>query len=236
MRIVTWNLHSGVGTDGVRSVARIAEELRALRPDVVCLQEVCRRFPPAALEDQPRRIARALGMRALFGPTLGGAAMGYGNAVLTGLPMVSSSLHFLPNARERASGRVKGEKRGAVVADLEAVGRSLRVICTHWGLDAGDRLEAAADLARLARETGGPCVMAGDLNARPGDAEVARLLAEAGLRDAGAETDLPTFPAQGPHSRIDFVLHTPDLIAEELPVPVSIASDHLPVVCDLRLR
>ncbi len=37
LRIVTWNLHGGIGLDGVLDVERIARELADLEPDVVGL-------------------------------------------------------------------------------------------------------------------------------------------------------------------------------------------------------
>lgn len=52
MRIVTYNIRGGLGLDGRRSIGRVAETLRALRPDVVCFQEVHQRTPWGGLTDR----------------------------------------------------------------------------------------------------------------------------------------------------------------------------------------
>ena len=81
-----------------------------------------------------------------------------------------------------------------------------------------------------------PTILIGDLNAEPGAAELQPLLAR--LRDAwdpGAGPGL-TFPADTPVKRIDYVLVSRHFDVHTTRVPVSVASDHRPVVVDLTLR
>ena len=40
MRLVTWNIHGGLGRDGRRDLGRIAALLEDMRSDVAALQEV----------------------------------------------------------------------------------------------------------------------------------------------------------------------------------------------------
>jgi endonuclease/exonuclease/phosphatase family metal-dependent hydrolase len=70
-------------------------------------------------------------------------------------------------------------------------------------------------------------LLVGDLNARPEDPELSRLL-EVGFRDADL-TGLPTAPAGNPSKRIDYVLATPDFRLRGIRRPFTEASDHLPV-------
>ena len=40
VRILTYNIHSGVGTDGVYDLERVAGVIRRASADIACLQEV----------------------------------------------------------------------------------------------------------------------------------------------------------------------------------------------------
>jgi endonuclease/exonuclease/phosphatase family metal-dependent hydrolase len=40
VRVMTWNIHGGVGPDGHRDLGRVVELVRRHSPDVVALQEV----------------------------------------------------------------------------------------------------------------------------------------------------------------------------------------------------
>ena len=80
-----------------------------------------------------------------------------------------------------------------------------------------------------------PVVVCGDLNEPFGGTAVRSLLARAGLIDADAGGNRPTFPSTTPTSRIDYILHSPDLRVASFEVVRSTASDHLPVMADLAL-
>ncbi|MCC6730877.1 MAG: endonuclease/exonuclease/phosphatase family protein [Chthonomonadales bacterium] len=224
MRIVTYNIRGGLGLDGRRSIGRVAETLRALRPDVVCFQEVHQRTPWGGLTDQPRRLGRLLAMRFVFQRTIDLGFGGYGIGIATRLPVRSVARHALPGG---------AEGRGALQAELETPDGAVRVFCTHWGLDPEERDRQAALLARLVRSAGGPTTVCGDLNAGPHDGCVRGILEGAGLCDADAERDRPTFPGGAPTRRIDYILFTPALRAERVDVGDSRASDHLPLAADL---
>lgn len=45
--VLTYNIHSGIGTDGVYDVERIAGVIRRSKADIVCLQEACLPKQPA---------------------------------------------------------------------------------------------------------------------------------------------------------------------------------------------
>jgi endonuclease/exonuclease/phosphatase family metal-dependent hydrolase len=78
--------------------------------------------------------------------------------------------------------------------------------------------------------------MMGDLNARPGDPEIAPLtetLDDAWL--AAGDGAGFTFDAATPHARIDYILTSEGLVARTAAVVPSDASDHLAVVADLDL-
>lgn len=210
--------------DGVRSTRRIAETLRPLSPDIICFQEIYERIPPA-LEDQPARLAELLNRRFNFQRCLDFAFGGYGNGIAA--PVLGQCFrHILPSGREQ---------RGALELRVRGVGgvHALTVFCTHWGLEAGERMLQAEALANLANAAPRPLVIAGDLNETPDGAAVQDLMKRAGLIDAGRDNNAPTFASINPSVRIDYILHSPDLRAASFEVISSQASDHLPVLADL---
>src|SRR5687767_5307361 len=70
LKIGVYNVHGGVGTDGVTDLPRIARVLKSAVPDVVALNEVNRPFHGGAYNDV--ELAKELGpeWEATFGKTI----------------------------------------------------------------------------------------------------------------------------------------------------------------------
>lgn len=222
MRLATYNIRGGLGIDDRREIRRIAAVLREAGAEVVGLQEVHQRLPQSRLADQPRSLARALGMRCLFGPALVIGPGRYGNAVLASVPARRRAIHRLPG---------EGEPRTALEVELEMDGRPLTLFCTHFGLSTAARERQATALAAAVRASGPPAALVGDLNAGPEAPEIQALLA-AGLRHAAPPVE-PTFPSDVPQHRIDYILLSPELECRSCAVVSSTASDHLPIVAEI---
>ncbi len=230
MRIVTYNIRGCLGIDGVRSPKRIADVIRGTGAQVVCLQEVHQRLPESGFQDQPHRLGRLLGMRCVFQCNFRLGVGRYGNAILTALQVLSRHSTELPNACERARILKLPERRGLLEVVLDTPAGPLTVMTTHWSLDAQDRLDSAPVVAERLRRAQGPVILCGDFNATP-DSEEIRLLAEVtGLQDAGAPGNEPTFPADVPSARIDYVWLSEGLDTAKAETISTDASDHLPVV------
>src|SRR6478672_11980833 len=163
VRLVTFNIHHGVGDDGRHDLARLAQVLAAADADVICLQEVDRHFGDRSENvDQGLLLARALDMQLAWGPAVDeprpdGRPRGeYGNALLSRLPILVSDVHPLPGA---------GEPRSALRTMIELDGGALWVTTTHLSRTGGP--ERAAQIAALVAlhtepmETG---VLVGDFN------------------------------------------------------------------------
>jgi endonuclease/exonuclease/phosphatase family metal-dependent hydrolase len=222
MRVISYNIRGGLGMDDRRDIRRIASVLREAAADVVGLQEVHQRLPQSGLADQPRALARATGMTCLFGPALALGPGKYGNAVLASVPARRRAIHRLPG---------EGEPRAALEVELEMEGRPLTLFCTHFGLSSAAREMQAAALAIAVHEARAPVVLVGDLNAGPDAPEIWALL-DAGLHHAAPPLE-PTFPADLPGHRIDYILLSAELVCRACMVLASRASDHLPVVADI---
>ncbi|MEK0083786.1 endonuclease/exonuclease/phosphatase family protein [Benzoatithermus flavus] len=156
MRLVSYNIHSCVGTDGRRDPARIAAVLEQLEPDVVALQEVDSRVSRGGL-DQATILAVRLGMGLVEGPLLREHIGHYGNALLSRWP-----LRLLTEAEFAAQGR---ERRGWMEVEiLEPDGPTWNVVVTHLDLVSSVRSAQLAELAARVAGMDGPLVLAGDLN------------------------------------------------------------------------
>jgi endonuclease/exonuclease/phosphatase family metal-dependent hydrolase len=239
VRALTFNIRHGVGLDGVHDLERIAAVIEAAAPDIVALQEVDRHLSRTDHVDQAGWLAGRLGFDVTYGPVvdLGAAESGpdgarrqYGIALLSRAP--------LEEPRNLLLARPKGgEQRGLLGAAIAVSGRRVRVFCTHLQhRSRTERLAQATQIAESLAPSDGPVVVMGDLNARPGDPEIAPLT---GVLDdawvvAGDGAGF-TFDAATPHARIDYVLTSADVVARRAAVIDTDASDHLPVLAELEL-
>ena len=134
MRVMSYNIRGGLGMDGHRDTARIAQIVGSQAPDVVCFQEVHQRLPWSGWVDQPRRLRRSLGLAFIFQANLPIGIGGYGLGVATHFPVLHVRRHRLPSA---------GETRGALEVEMETPEGAVTIFCTHWGLDREERARQA---------------------------------------------------------------------------------------------
>jgi endonuclease/exonuclease/phosphatase family metal-dependent hydrolase len=229
IRVLTYNVRDL--KDDLDALARV---VRAIAPDVACLQEVPR-HPFAG--HRVGALADACGL--LWS---GGGAKTGGTAVFTSLRI-----------QQRASGSgplpVSGRltRRRGYAAGVVGVtgGPSVTVASVHLSLDPGERVRHARLVGDRLRALGpAPYVVAGDLNEPPGGPAWVSFGADL-VDSAGVGGGQPTFPARSPGQRIDAVLVSEGLVVESIRVPGAAdgvdlvdlvqASDHLPVVADLRV-
>lgn len=223
MRVMTYNIRGGWGSDGQRSTARIAGVIRDQNPDIVCLQEVHQRLPQSRFVDQPARLEAETGLPLVFQANLRLGFGGYGLAIASRYAVVSVQNHLLPSVREQ---------RGVLQVRLGTPDGPLTVFCTHWGLNGEERKKQAARLAELVLAAPGPILVAGDFNERPDAPGVRQLLTQTGLLDADAAQNRPTYPADVLEARIDFVFFSPMLPLKSVFPVMTLASDHLPLVAE----
>jgi len=97
------------------------------------------------------------------------------------------------------------------------------------------RERQVADMLSYIGDTSRPTLLFGDLNAPPSAPEIQPLLER--LHDTWPAAAGPglTDPADEPRQRIDYVLVSTHFRVMSASVPVTLASDHRPVVVDLRL-
>lgn len=227
LRLVTWNIHSCVGTDRRYDPGRIASVLKQLDADVIALQEVDWRSPPHEGLDQLAFLARSLGMDAVTGPNLIDHRGEFGNALLT-----RWRVDHVTHIDLSQPGR---EPRGCIDARIMLNNQSIRVLNTHLGLS---RPERTAQLRKIAHHLAGEeiadvCCLLGDINEWLPARVSGRPIMPAHFSSVCAPR---TFPSNKPVFRLDRVYLSPAPVGLTRDRRVSVlartASDHLPVVVD----
>jgi endonuclease/exonuclease/phosphatase family metal-dependent hydrolase len=239
--IMTYNVHSCIGTDGKLSPMRIAEVIDRCNPDIVALQELDTGLARTERIDQAHLIAMTLEMSFHFHSSIQVEEGGYGNAVLSRLPVHLIRGGALPTEPVNPS----YERRGAVWTEVELGSKKVQVVATHFGLNRRERISQAKAITGPEwlgnPDCRPPAVLCGDFNALPGSS-VYRLLTRH-LHDVQRHLKgrLPkgTWPVQLPFMRIDHLFITPNLKVRSVTVPKTpltrLASDHLPLVVTLEL-
>ncbi|MBX3463553.1 MAG: endonuclease/exonuclease/phosphatase family protein [Planctomycetes bacterium] len=244
MRIVSWNVHKCTGgLDRRHDPGRIAAVLSELDADVVLLQEVAQngRWYGGHGTRQVDVLGDALGLphrsyhvNVRFGPRRGE----YGNAILSRRPIADSENIDLTLAGRKARSVLHAELRLPLAGGHT---RTLHVFNLHLGLGERERREQLRRFLANRRVQGihqhTPALVAGDFNDVWGTLGK-RLLVPAGF--TGPVRPLRTFPAWAPVRALDSLYVRGDMAVvrlERVRTPLSrAASDHLPLVAELRLR
>jgi endonuclease/exonuclease/phosphatase family metal-dependent hydrolase len=241
LRIMTYNVHSCIGMDGKLSPERIARVIARCAPDIVALQELDVGRARTEGLDQAHIIAQCLEMEFHFHPAMHIEEERYGDAILTHLPMRLVKTGTLPGL----PGKPGLEPRGVLWVETELGGTAIQVLNTHLGLLPRERRAQAEALLGpdwLGHPAcSGPVVLCGDFNALPSSPVCRRLRSR--LNDAQIELEShrprSTFFGRFPTARIDHVFVDYSLTVADIEVPdselVRVASDHLPLIVELRL-
>lgn len=228
VRVLTYNIHHGEGTDAKLDVARIAAVIQSVDPDFVAVQEVDVRTTRVAGADLAHQLAARTGLHAVFGKAIDHQGGWYGNALLSRWPLHGFTNHLMPFTPTR--------ERRAVLEGI--TGGGFRFFATHLDITEPDRLLAAGRIAEIvaAHPAGLPMILAGDLNATPGSATMNALLKD--WSSAVLDAPLLTSPAAKPIRQIDYILFRPASRWRVLEVRVldePVASDHRPLFAVFQL-
>lgn len=225
LRLATWNIRAGLGTDLRRDAGRVIDGIAALDADIVALQEADFRFGarPSAL---PRElVALQAGLVPLPVGTTATSIGWHGNTVLVkpGIRLIDLERLDLPGL----------EPRGAIIADLDGPW-PLRLVAVHLGLlRSSRRRQLDAIQSAIARHSPRATVILGDFNEPSRRVGLGRLVRSFCLREPEA-----TYPSRVPLLALDRMAHSSDLLLRPLPIPRKKgvqASDHLPLLAELDL-
>lgn len=234
LRVMSYNIHHGEGIDQKLDLERIAKLITDAKADVVALQEVDRGTVRTQKRDLPAELSKLTGMTVHFEKNIPHEGGEYGNAVLTRFPIKRAKNTHLKSF-------ANGEQRGVQQLVLDVAGREVLFMNTHLDArrDPTEREHSATELKAIATAAGKmPVILAGDFNSAP-DAPAIASMREF-LTDAWTTLSKApgfTIPVKKPSRRIDYIWITPASITPvRMEVLNSEASDHLPIVAELRLK
>ncbi len=236
LRVLTYNIRHGEGSDGRVDLERAARVIREARADVVAVQEVDCRTSRVNGVDQAEELARLTGLRVAFGRAIDFAGGQYGNAILTRLESPRPP-RTLPLPGEEKRSLLWMDLRTPPGTDGKAV--EFAFLATHLDLSARHREASVHAIEKQFDENPNtPALLAGDLNADFGETAFRDLLRRWGNSVLDPTRAEPSCPADRPQQRIDHVLFRPQnrwRVIECRVLPEADVSDHRPVLAVLEL-
>jgi len=220
--VASYNVHRCVGADGRNDPRRVADVVRETAALVIGLQEIETAANGGDISPLDA-LARETGYEAVAGAIDASDRRGFGNALLTTLPILA--------IRRFDISVPKREPRGLLDVEIDWHGRPLRVLNTHFGLSGAERrVQVMLVLGELHLEREGLTVLLGDFNEWLPGGRPLRALAHRFGRGSSPRT----FPSRRPLFSLDRIWVQPRAALAGVRVHGSrlarAASDHLPLV------
>ncbi len=237
LAVMSYNIHTGKGMDGVFSLERIADEIKKADADLAGIQEVDR-FTRRNPLDEPAHLEDLTGLYTVFSKNLEYQGGEYGVCVMSRYRVLERrSFHYTVQ-----KGR---EPRGALAVKVKPDGlnRPVWFVTTHLGTDksGAEQLRQVKELMGWLKnlEKSGAIIIAGDFNQTPTLPAIRFISHEfIDLWRLKGEGEGFTFNAATPSRRIDYVFVEKGYLSDcvEIFVPETKSSDHRPVVAKIVLK
>jgi endonuclease/exonuclease/phosphatase family metal-dependent hydrolase len=235
INIMSYNIQHGRGMDGEIDLERIAQVILDEGSDIVALQEVDVGVERSGRIDIATELSELTGLEYMvFGKNIDHQGGDYGNATLSRFPITEhENVHFE---------RLSNEQRGILTTLIDVDGYSLLMLNTHLAHRSQDEperlnyIEGARDEIIPKYQADG-IVFIGDFNDIPGSPTheaVKEYLTD--VWEVVGEGDGFTIPPDNPNRRIDYIFYDDGLEPIWARVPVTMASDHLPLVAEFELK
>jgi endonuclease/exonuclease/phosphatase family metal-dependent hydrolase len=226
LHLLHWNIHSWQTPTGASNAQAVRELIAETSPHVVSLVEV---DEPWGRPETLATVASELGYTWLLAPSFefgdNEPRGGFGNALLTTLPILAVQHWQLLWPSRVYDGTEPSEQRTFVLAKLRFGGRSIWVGSTH--LPRSDAEARRSTLRRLMTLTGtldAPWLVCADFN-EPSAGWASHYPEVVTSRDPA----VATYPAEAPREAIDYFVGSPGLELDTEVLKVS-GSDHWAVV------
>lgn len=233
VRVLTFNILHGATTNSDFDLDKIASVIKEANPDLVALQEVDFKTKRARNYDLVTELGWRTKMTSLFGKAMNFDGGGYGEGVLTKMPIIASRNVPLPHSPNN-------EPRTAleVTVKLES-GDTICFIGTHLEHQRNnpDRVDQTKKINKIFLPNTYPTILAGDLNDTP-ESDAISILNELWI-DASSENPEPTFSSDNPRRKIDYIFYRPSnkwKVIEDKVLCDTIASDHCALLSVLELK
>lgn len=231
IRIVSYNIHSGIGVDKKLDYGRIGRFLASTKADIVCLQEIDFRHPDVDSKDIIKQLKSDYFNVFRIDPAVKTARGVYGNAVL--------SRHNIKQATAIDVSYAGQQERNIQNIEFQVEGRTFTIFNAHFGLKAAERraqftaLHASIKRAQARDKT--PGIAIGDVNEwRPFTSSIRKMNSAFDSANLG-----PSFPNRAPVFKLDRAWCYSHLQINEAIIirnnATKVYSDHLPILIDLEI-
>ena len=225
LNVLTYNVHNGIGMDGLTDYIRIGELIRRSGADIVAIQEV----DSATVRSKGHYVLGEIASEALMHPTFGCAIPlqggKYGIGILSKEKPLKVHQISLPG---------REEKRTLLIAEFK------RYIlgCIHLSLTEEDRLASLELIRNEAAHTQKPFILAGDWNDTPQSKFIEGIKTDFHIIN---NTKNNTYPADDPTICIDYIAlykkNSENLIPRRITVlNEKKASDHRPILAKFQFK
>lgn len=240
MRLLLYNIRYATGADwrfhlpfpfsgyikkSENNFKRLVEFIKSHNPDIVGLLEVDHGSYRTGKISQVKHLAKELEHYYVYESKYNEDSIWLnlplvnkqGNAFLTNRNIKSQKFHYFK----------KGIKRLMIELDLDDV----IIFLVHLSLKYKHRHDQLEEIYHHIKRLDKPVMVAGDFNPLYGADELELFLSSTGLFNANKE-GLLSHPSRKPKRELDFILHSPEIIIENLQMPQVQFSDHIPMICD----
>ena len=240
IKVLTFNIHHGRGTDRKVDLGRIACVIERSGADLAGLNEVDVCYSKrSGFINQLDWLSETLDMNKLFGATLtlgtwnNAFLRQYGNALLSRYPIVfEANTLFRPH-------RSVFEKRGLLEANVNIHGQLVKIYVTHLSLGPVLKNRQIEVLIGKLGETRLPVILMGDFNMKPGSRpwkKITELLTDVCHYAFSAPCN--TYPSHQPKVQLDYIFVSAHFCIGPVRFlkQFDTASDHLPILATLHLK
>ena len=233
---MSYNIRHGMGLDTILDISRAAKIIKDISPDLCGLQEIDKYCSRTDSLDQSQFLAAYTSMKGTFGQFMDYDGGQYGMATLSSLPIESTTILSLPDA--------KYEPRSSIIHEVKlAEGVNIAFANVHFEWISGDegnnnRLLQAEKLVEFLDSLSLPTIISGDFNCTP-DSPTMHYFEKVGFTFVDKGEDNITFQV-GNTVEIDHLIfrNSPDVRFEVQFIDVlsqPIVSDHRPLVVELKV-
>lgn len=220
LRVMSYNIHAGIGMDDSLDLQRTAAVIKKVAPDFVGLQEVDSVTERTGHCDQVAELGRMTGMYPIFASAIECYGGKYGVAALVKEKPLTVRNIQLPGEEEQ---------RTLLVLEYPDY-----LLCnTHFSLTSSSRKESIAKLESVLKEYDKPALITGDFNMEPDTEEFALMGNRWTLLSDPARF---TFPSERSRTTIDYIWGYKDfeyLASGYTVLEEPMASDHCPIYLDV---
>lgn len=219
IKIVSYNIHSGLNKDMFPSLFDIIDFLRIENADIICLQEV---NESAKAGFQVSSLKEDLDMYSHFGANVVKLGANYGLATYSKYKIIRQNHIYLSS---------KTEQRGMLHTVVKlGFGRRLNIINLHLGLNEVEREKQLKEVEKFVTNLSDPYIVVGDFN--DGNMDINKAIFKDAATKGNKDNTLTFSTAL---DRIDYILVSPDIEVIDYDVLMKNMSDHYPIVSKFKI-